>query len=51
VRFEVLTAVKMSMLFFQIVTPCGFISEKHIVSIFRAAVINAHALKVQNKET
>jgi hypothetical protein len=40
VRFEVLRTVKMSMLFFLVVTPCGLldtnVSEKHTVSIFRA---------------
>jgi hypothetical protein len=40
VRFEVLMAVKMSMLFFWVATPCGHVdtnvSEEHIASVFRA---------------
>jgi hypothetical protein len=43
VRIEVLTAVRMVMLFFWVVTPCRLlvdtnVSEKHIVSIFRVEV-------------
>jgi hypothetical protein len=40
-RFEVLTAVKMSVFVFRVATPCGLVgkyqlSEDHTASIFRA---------------
>jgi hypothetical protein len=36
-RFEVLTVVKMTVLFFWVVTSCGLnVSEKHTVPIFQA---------------
>jgi hypothetical protein len=43
VRFEVLTAVRMTMMFFWVLVPCRLsvdtnVSEKHTLSIFRAEV-------------
>jgi hypothetical protein len=53
-RFEVITAVKMSILVFWVVTPCRLyedtnVSEKHNVSIFRAK-INVKEIKYEDAD-